>query len=102
MVALQQPELPGMKRLSAQADPRYTGLCQNDRFRLIEIDRIRLDAQFAGGRHREPPPHDCKQSLKLPRRKMRRRSTAEKQRIHFARLPESAQLTLQRLKVSPD
>ena len=50
MIALQQPQLLGAKRLAAEAQPRDAKLGQRLDHRLVDIGRIGLDRPFIAGR----------------------------------------------------
>ena len=78
-------DLSGALRI---ADARDADGSENLRLRVIQIDRIRFDAQLATSRKREPLPHDGKQALQLRRRQVRGRPTAEEERIDVIGTPE--------------
>ena len=89
VVALQHVQLPIIERLRPKAEPRYARSSKDAAQQITaKVARIGFHAELAALSKREPMTDDAKQSLKLPRRQVRRRPAAEKERIDFMGLAE--------------
>ena len=75
---------------------------QDGRFRLVEVARIGLDAEFCIGGKREILARNHQKSIELRRWQVRRSAAAEKERIDFVRFAERAKLALKCFQIGSD
>ena len=86
VIALQQPQLLGPKRLAAEAQPRDAERGQRIDHCRVDVGRIRFDGPFIAGRERMPAHNQTCQAPKLLGRQMRRRAAAKVERVDLVRL----------------
>ncbi len=96
MIALEQLQFLGVKRLASQAQPIHAAFGKHGQTFRIEIARVGLDGPFVTLRERMPMKSQFTQSLERIGRKIRGGPTPEIERVDFTRLAKPTQFPGQR------